>query len=217
MAFEIRQVAWFARQVPSKVGEAPLRKPLPLLLDLSPKLRSQECWPPELWPPQLWIVADSWAFWIRAARRLNEQSWEVATQLDSTGSQDRKESQAALVARAVSWFEAPGIQDQLRAALHEIEATCDCDRLAVSCREFLNRGNVLRGTLHHDWHLAPQIRATVPGPIVNQNHEIGFLNMSIVAWNQLRSWHVLSHKMDRSTDRAQCCRESSVIVRRPVG
>ena len=174
-----------------------------LTVELSPKVRSRVCWSPELW-----IVADSWELWIRAARRLNEQSSEVATHLDSTESQGRKESQAASVAQEVHWFEAPDIQDQMRAAFHEIEARVDYDRLPVSCRAFLCRENVPLGTLRHVRIPAQQIRATMPTPIVNQNHEIGFRNTAIVAWNPLRSLRVLSHKMDQSTDRAQCSRAS---------
>lgn len=42
----------------------------------------------------------------------------------------------------------------------------------------------------------------------------GFLNTSIVVRNRLGSSHAQCHKMDRSTDRAQCCGESSAIVPR---
>ena len=119
---------------------------------------------------------DNWAIWIRALRRQNEQSSEVAKKRNSPDSQDRKESSAASVAPAVHWFESPDIQDQMDAAFHETAAMVDRDRFHVPGR--------------------------------------GFLNTSIVARNQLRSSHARSHKTDRSTDRAQCCGESSAIVAR---
>lgn len=181
------------------------------LAELSLIPRSQQCW-----SPALWIVADSWVLWIRAERRQNARSSEVASHPNSSERQDRKELQAASLAQAVRWFAAPDVPDQMLAAFHEIEATVDHDRPPVSCRGFLCHENVHRGMPHRAWILVRPILANVPTPIVNQNHEIGFRHASIVARSRLCSSHARFHKTDRSTDRAQCSPVSPALVRRLV-
>lgn len=207
----IRQVRRAACQVPSKVGVWQQWKPMLRSAELSLILRSQQ-----YWSPALWIVADSWVLWIREEQRQNARSSEVATHLNSSELQDRKEWHAASVAQAAHWFAEPDIPDQMLAAFHEMEATVDHDRPPVSGRGFLSHENVHRGMPYRDWILVQPILAHVPTPIVDQNHEIGFLNASIVARNRLLSSHAPSHKTDRSTDRAQCSRMSQVLVRRLV-
>ena len=153
-------------------------------------------------------MADSWVLWIRAGRRQIEPSSEVATNLKSSESSDRKELQAASAAQAVDLSETPDIQVQVLAAFLESAATIDRHTL----REF-SHGSRRREKMPHDWILVKLVHAEMQSPTAHQDGEIGFLNTSVAARNQLRSSFVPCHETDLSTDLRRGCPEA---VQRPV-
>ena len=194
MASGIPRVAWSARQVPSTVGEERWWKPVLAQLELPLVLRFAV-----RWSPAMGFAVDSWALWIHAERRQNERLPEFAADPHSSASRNRRALTAAAVATAVDSSKVQDIRDPLHAAFREIAATIDLARRPVSGRGVPSR--------------VQQVCATVPTPNAHPHRAIGSLNTSIAARSPLRSSCALSHKTDRSTDRARCRCSSSVIVR----